>query len=76
MFRVLIDGSRPRIHDGVTMQVFGDLSHANFHRTAAIGGADRGNIDPNDSEVVELHRSHLFDPDQHLGIGASVRLCV
>jgi len=54
------------------MRVFGDLSHANFHRTAAFGGADRGNIDTDDSEVVELHRSDLFDRDQHFGIGADV----
>jgi len=57
------------------MSAFGDLNHANIHRTAAIGGADRGNLDPNDSEVVELHRSHLFDRNQHLGIGPNVIMC-
>ena len=39
---------------------FGDESHANIHRTAALGGADRGNTDPDDSEVVELHRRDYF----------------
>ena len=50
-----------------------EIKHANVHRTAAIGGVDRGNIDPDDSEVVELHRRDLSDRDRHLGIGASVR---
>jgi hypothetical protein len=52
--------------------VCGDLGHANVRRTAAIGSADRGNIDSDDSEVAELHCRHLFDRDRHLGLSADV----
>jgi hypothetical protein len=34
------------------VSAFGNLSHANLRRTTALGGADRGDIDPDDSEVV------------------------
>ena len=36
-------------------------NHANVYRSAAAGGVDRGNIDSNDPEIVELHRCHLSD---------------
>lgn len=51
----------------------GDLNHANVRRTAAVGGANRGTIDSDDSEVVELYRRHLFDRHRHFGTGANVR---
>ena len=54
------------------MSAFGNLSHANLRRTTALGGADRGDIDPDDSEVVELHRRHLSDRHRHFGTGANV----
>ena len=50
-----------------------EIRHANFHRAAALGGIDRGNIDPDDSEVVELHRRHLSNCNRHLGTGANVK---
>ena len=50
----------------------GDLGRANACRTAAVGSADRGNIDSDDSEVAELHCRDLFDRDRHLGSGANV----
>ena len=51
------------------------LSYANLCRTAALGRTHRRNVDPNDSEVVELHRSSLFYPDRYLGLGANVIEC-
>jgi len=51
---------------------FLEIRNANFYRGPALGGIDRGNLDPDDSEVVELHRRHLFDRDRHLGIGANM----
>lgn len=54
------------------MSSLGNLSHANLRRIATIGGADRGNIDFDDSEVVELHRRDLSDRDRHLGTGANM----
>lgn len=54
------------------MSTFGDTNDANLYRTAAIGGADRRNIDPDDSKVVELHRRHLFGRDRNFGTGANV----
>ena len=54
---------------------FGDLNHANLCRTAALGGTDRRNIDPDDSQVVELHCRSLFHRDRYLGYGANVTQC-
>lgn len=50
-----------------------ETKNANVHRTAAIGGANRGNIDLNDPQVVELYRRDLSDRDRHSGVGASVK---
>jgi len=52
-----------------------EIRHANFYRGPALGGIDRGNLDPNDSEVVELHRSSLFYRDRYLGVGTNVIRC-
>lgn len=54
------------------MSAFGDLSHANIHRAAALGGVNCGNFDLDDSEVVELHRRDLLNRDRDLGTGANV----
>jgi hypothetical protein len=51
---------------------FLEIRHANFYRGPALGGIDRGNLDPDDSEVVELHRSSLFYRDRYLGVGANM----
>lgn len=48
------------------------LSYANLDRITALGRADRRNVDPIDSEVVELHRSSLFDRERYVGVGANV----
>ena len=58
------------------MGACGDLSHASLRRTAAFGGIDSGNIDSDDSEIVELHRCHLSDRDRHPGTRANVMGCV
>lgn len=52
------------------------LRHANVYRTAARGGVDRRNIDPDDSEIVKLHRRDLSDRDRHLRTGANVKRCL
>ena len=54
------------------MSTLGDTSDANLYRSAAIGSADRRNIDPNDSKIVELHRRHLLGRDRNFGTGANV----
>jgi hypothetical protein len=54
---------------------FGDPNHANLFGTAALGGIDRGIIDSDDSQVVELHCRSLFHRDRYPGLGANVMPC-
>jgi hypothetical protein len=51
---------------------FADLSDANLHRAAAADATDREKIDPEETEVVELHRCHLSDSDWRFRTGANL----
>jgi hypothetical protein len=46
--------------------------HPNVHRTATFGRIDCGNLDFNDSTLVELHRCNLSDSDWNPWAGENV----
>ena len=43
------------------MLASGGQKNASLHRSPAVGGVDRGNIDSHGSAVVKLHCRHLLD---------------
>lgn len=75
MFGARTDSDYTSLHDSDKEASLECLSYANLCRTAALGRTHRRNVDPNDSEAVELHRGSLFYPHRCLGFATNVIEC-